>query len=195
MHIRIFIRSSGGFQPCCFSFLLQDIFFARPLEREVRRWEGPGLAERSLWGWWETISLLMANTHWSHCAQPLWNGPNSPDEDGGWGYVDRKSEHYWPEAASDRLPNIFCKNWVRSTPTHYGNSQLLKADVWTNDCGERAAGTGEGHRVRPQDQGFFCVSWYDLFIPVILVSLDSFYFICPIKQFCKSQSLHRLCCH
>lgn len=93
----------------------------------------------------------------------------------------------------------FCKKKkikrVRSTPTHYGNSQLLKADVWTNGCGERAAGTAEGHRVRPQDQGFFCVSWYDLFIPVILVSLDSSYFICPIKQFCKSQSLHRLCCH
>lgn len=25
-----------------------------------------------------------------------------------------------------------------STPTHYGNSQLLKADVWTNGCGEAA---------------------------------------------------------
>ena len=51
-----------------------------------------------------------------------------------------------------------------------------------------SAGTGEGHRVRPQDQGIFCVSWNDLFIPqqsFWFPPLDSFYLICPVEQFCK----------
>lgn len=56
---------------------------------------------------WEIISLLLDNTHWSHCAQP-----NSTDEGGeGGGQVGkRKNGCCWPEAV-DRLLNICKVGW------------------------------------------------------------------------------------
>lgn len=110
--------------------------------------------------------------------------------------MDKTSECYWPEAAGDRLPNI-CKNGFGSTPTHYGNSQLLKADVWTNVCGETAPGRAKvTEYVRRIEESSTCPGMTSLFRSNHLgFPSDSLRFIRPMDQFRKAPSLQGLHFH
>lgn len=100
-------------------------------------------------------------------------------------------------ARSSRSASEYLQNWIGSTPTHYGNSQLLKADVWTNGCGETAA---EWAKVTEYVHGIkesaACPGMNSLFRSTdFCFPLSPSVSFCPVELLRKSPSLQGLRFH